>query len=189
MTTKMRTTMKMTTSTTTTQMMQEDCPMCKSIENCRCLSYKTPGRLPRNQTPKIVMLTFDDNVNGVNNMLFKELLDGRLNPNKCPITTTFFVSDIGTNYAIVKNLHMKGHEMAVHTISHRTPSTWWKNAAEEELVEEIVGMKKKLEKAGIDNVVGYRNPFLQTAGDRTFKVLYENGFLYDSTLPAHNGKP
>ena len=79
--------------------------------------------------------------------------------------------------------------MAVHTISHRTPSTWWKDASEEELIEEIVGMKKKLERAGIDNVVGYRNPFLQTAGDRTFKVLYENGFLYDSTLPAHHGKP
>jgi len=49
-------------------------------------------------------------------------------------------------------------------------------------------MKRKLEGAGITNVVGYRNPFLQTAGDTTFRVLKENGFLYDSSLPVRLNK-
>ena len=78
-----------------------------------------------------------------------------------------------------------GHEIAVHTLSHRTPSDYWAKASHEDLVHEIAGMKKKLESEGISNVLGYRNPFLQTAGDATFRVLKEAGFLYDSTLPVH----
>ena len=69
-------------------------------------------------------------------------------------------------------------------MSHRTPTAFWASATRQQLIEEIVGMKHKLESEGIGNVVGYRNPFLQTAGDRTFRVLSENGFLYDSTLPV-----
>ena len=88
----------------------------------------------------------------------------------------------------LNKLFFLGHEIAVHTISHRTPIHFWRNAKRRELIKEIVGMKRKLEKAGIDNVVGYRNPFLQTAGDRTFKILHKYGFVYDSTLPVSFGK-
>ena len=72
----------------------------------------------------------------------------------------------------------------MHTLTHRTPTTFWASASFQELVDEIVQMKLKLENEGITNVVGYRNPFLQTAGDTTFQVLLENDFLYDSTLPV-----
>jgi len=53
--------------------------------------------------------------------------------------------------------------MAVHTVTHRTPTTFWSSASYQQLVQEIVQMKKKLESEGITDVVGYRNPFLQTA--------------------------
>ncbi|EEC06887.1 hypothetical protein IscW_ISCW004519 [Ixodes scapularis] len=43
------------------------------------------------------------------------------------------------------------------------------------------------------DIVGMRAPLLQTGGDNTYKMLKENGFLYDSSIP-HNrvkngGKP
>ena len=78
--------------------------------------------------------------------------------------------------------------MAVHTVTHRTPTTFWISASYQQLVDEIVQMKKILESEGITGVVGYRNPFLQTAGDKTFQVLSNNGFLYDSTLPVRPDK-
>ena len=40
---------------------------------------------------------------------------------------------------------------------------------------------------GINNVVGYRQPFLQTAGDRTYQVLHDNKFAYDSSMPSKLG--
>jgi hypothetical protein len=36
----------------------------------------------------------------------------------------------------------------------------------------------------ISEIVGYRSPFLQTAGDATFEVLQENGFKYDCSMPT-----
>jgi len=67
-------------------------------------------------------------------------------------------------------------------MTHRTPTTFWASASYQQLVDEIVQMKQKLESEGITDVVGYRNPFLQTAGDTTFKVLFDHGFLYDSNV-------
>lgn len=87
--------------------------------------------------------------------------------------------------AVFSFIYFLGHEIAVHTLTHRTPTTFWASASYEELLHEIVGMKRKLESYGIKDIVGYRNPFLQTAGDRTFSVLKDHGFLYDSTLPAN----
>lgn len=43
-------------------------------------------------------------------------------------------------------------------------------------------MKNQLENHGIRNVVGYRSPFLQHAGDHTLAVLKDHGFLYDSSI-------
>ena len=56
----------------------------------------------------MILISFDDNVNDINYLLYKELFDGRTNPNNCPISTTYFVSDIGTNYERVRDLSRKG---------------------------------------------------------------------------------
>ncbi|XP_066913537.1 chitin deacetylase 8-like [Clytia hemisphaerica] len=168
-----------------------NCDVCKKSKknkDCWCVGFETPGQIPNRKTPKLIMVTFDDAVTSASYVLYEELFDGRTNPNGCPVATTLFVSDLATNYDHVKDLYRKGHEIAVHTVSHRTPLNFWRNAKRRELIKEIVGMKKKLEKAGIKNVVGYRNPFLQTAGDRTFSILHKYGFVYDSTLPVSHGK-
>ena len=64
----------------------------------------------------------------------------RKNPNGCPIHGTFYVSHEYTNYAMVHKLANLGHEIAVHSITHRTPESWWeKNATIEDWFDEMVG--------------------------------------------------
>lgn len=76
------------------------------------------GGIPVEQTPQIVLLTFDDAVNDLNKPLYTDLFEnGRKNPNDCPITATFYVSHEWTDYSQVQNLYVDGHEMASHTIS------------------------------------------------------------------------
>lgn len=76
------------------------------------------GIIPVEQTPQIVLLTFDDAVNDLNRPLYTDLFEnGRKNPNGCPITATFYVSHEWTDYSQVQNLYADGHEMASHTVS------------------------------------------------------------------------
>lgn len=66
----------------------------------------------------MVLLTFDDNVATVSKELYAELLErGRVNPNGCPISATFYVEHNGTDYSLVQNLYAAGHEIASHSIS------------------------------------------------------------------------
>lgn len=73
----------------------------------------------------------------------------------------------------------------MHTKSHKYPIDYWKTASYDELVNEIVDLRDIMEAAGIKPVVGYRQPFLQTAGDTLYTVLKDNNFRYDSSLPTN----
>lgn len=76
------------------------------------------GETPVEQVPQIVLLTFDDSVNDLNKGLYADLFEkGRVNPNGCPISATFYVSHEWTDYSQVQNLYSAGHEIASHTIS------------------------------------------------------------------------
>lgn len=76
------------------------------------------GDLSVEETPQIVLLTFDDSVNDLNKGLYADLFEkGRTNPNGCPISATFYVSHEWTDYSQVQNLYANGHEMASHTVS------------------------------------------------------------------------
>lgn len=114
--------------------------------------------------------------------------DGVLkNPNGCKATATFFVSHEYTQYEMVQALYHNRHDIADHTISHRTPTSWWKSANYSELNDEIAGQKEILRKWGqvkTEDVVGFRVPFLQLGGNTMFQVLYDNHFLYDSSMPT-----
>lgn len=81
-------------------------------------SHDKTGDLPVETVPQIVLLTFDDSVNDLNKGLYMDLFEkGRVNPNGCPITATFYVSHEWTDYSQVQNLYSAGHEMASHTVS------------------------------------------------------------------------
>ncbi|XP_073227462.1 chitin deacetylase 7-like [Porites lutea] len=162
--------------------------VCK-LPDCWCSGTDIPGNLQKEKVPQMIMLSFDDAVNGQVNPYYKTLFgDGVLkNPNGCKATATFFVSHEYTQYEMVQALYHNRSDIADHTISHRTPTSWWKSANYSELNDEIAGQKEILRKWGqvrTEDVVGFRVPFLQIGGNTMFQVLYDNHFLYDSSMPT-----
>lgn len=112
-------------------------------------------------------------------------MNNRFNPNGCPISMTLFVSHNYTDYNLVRDLYARGMEVAVHSVTHRTPTTFWKTASAADLRYEIVQQRLNLAKrTGIplQNITGWRSPFLQPTGDRLYSILREENFQYDSTL-------
>ena len=93
------------------------CCVCQSKKKKK-KQFESKGDLPVEQVPQIVLITFDDSVNDLNKQLYIDLFEkGRVNPNGCPITATFYVSHEWTDYSQVQNLYSDGHEMASHTVS------------------------------------------------------------------------
>lgn len=164
-----------------------DPDVCK-LPDCFCSGIKIPGNLSVSSTPQIVMISFDAAVTVPAFSLYEELFDGRLkNPNGCNISATFFVSHEFTNYCHVQTLYHQRHEIADNSISRRLPISWWAEATEEEQKEEIGGMREILRKWGnvqVDDVTGYRVPYIQVGGNTEFKVLKDLSFLYESSMPT-----
>ena len=160
---------------------------CK-LPNCYCSGVTPPGGLTPPVMPQIVMLTFDDSINSRVYTFQKDILSGKYrNANGCPMTATFFVSHEYTDYYMAQVLHSQGNDIADHSITHRTPTTWWATATEEEWHNEIGGEKTILELFGnipAADIRGFRAPYLQTGGDREFRVLKDLGFEYESSMPT-----
>lgn len=141
----------------------------------------------------MIMLTFDD---AVNEQVFQYeeaiLSSGIKNPNGCNISTTYFNSHEWTDYFMLNTLYHQRQEIADHSITHRTPQTWWKYANYTEWDNEIWGQKQiqvKWGQVGADDVRGFRAPFLQIGGNNQFKVLHDRKFLYDSSMPTSQMDP
>jgi len=134
-------------------------PTCAStchLPHCFC-GFTIPGNLTPAQTPQLVLLTFDDAVNGLNKDFYKRLFTGRKNPDGCPVRATFFVSHEWTDYGQVQDLYSQGHEMASHTVTHSHPL---KRTAEG-WAKELLGLAELLVRyAGVQpgDVKGVRAP-------------------------------
>lgn len=164
---------------------------CK-LPDCRCSSTNIPGDLPASKVPQIVMVTFDDAVQEQNMGFYQTLFPGKFNPNGCPISATFFLSHEYTNYVMVNKLYHQRHAIVDHTITHRTPISWWKEANYTQWYNEIVGQREIINKVGfvaLEDVNGFRAPFLQIGGDNEFKVLYDTKFLFESSMPTPKRTP
>ena len=88
---------------------------------------------------------------------------------------------------MVESLRHWRHEIADHSITHRTPISWWKNATYEEWKNEIAGQREILRKFGhieLETVKGFRAPYLQLGGNNQYKALWDSKFLYDSSIPT-----
>ena len=158
------------------------------LPHCRCASVNIPGDLLSLDTPQIVTISFDDSFRTLDyDTYYNPIFRGRKNPNGCQIGLTFFNSHSYTDYSAVEHAHFNGsHEFASHSITHRTPNTWWKTANEEDLKSEILGQKSMLNLWGgipSDRVKGFRGPYLVTS-ENELKVLHENGFLYDASMSS-----
>ena len=134
----------------------------------------------------MVMLTFDDEVSASYYGYFQRLFrPGRYNPNGCPVRGCLYVSGSGTDYDLVYPLYAMGVEIASHTLSHKFPHTWWATASYQEYVDEVEGMRRALaSKAGVpyESIKGFRVPFLQLGADNMYKALYDQKFVYDTSM-------
>ncbi|XP_068624120.1 chitin deacetylase 8-like [Battus philenor] len=160
--------------------------LCK-LPNCRCSSSNIPGDLEPRDAPQFVLLTFDDGVNIRNIETYREILTGRVNKNNCPASSTFFVNHEYTDYQRVNELYNSGHEIALHSITHQTPQTYWAEAKFEDMMKEFGDQKTQMAHFAnipINAIQGIRIPFLQMAGNATFQVMAATGLRYDSSWPT-----
>ncbi|CAH1736815.1 unnamed protein product [Aphis gossypii] len=159
------------------------------LPDCSCGGKEIPGDLAPEETPQIVLLTFDDSVNDLNKGLYTDLFEkGRVNPNGCPISATFYVSHEWTDYSQVQNLYAAGHEIASHSVSH----SFGEQFSQKKWTKEIVGQREILSAYGgvrQEDIRGMRAPFLAVGGNKMFKMLYDSNFTYDSSMPIYENKP
>ncbi|KAF2348261.1 NodB domain [Trinorchestia longiramus] len=130
------------------------------------------------QVPQMITITFDDAVNNENWELYQRLfMKDRKNPNGCNIRATFYISHEFTNYAYVQRLWNEGHEIAVHSITHRGPESYWShNATIEDWFDEFVGQANIINRfAGVRMedlwefcVIG---EFVDFTGDSDIKIV------------------
>ncbi|XP_011497525.1 PREDICTED: uncharacterized protein LOC105361915 isoform X2 [Ceratosolen solmsi marchali] len=166
------------------------------LPQCWCSTDGTeiPGNLSSPVIPQMIMVTFEDAINSENFELFTKLFnEERKNPNGCPIRATFFVSHEHTNYRDVQHLWNLGHEIAIHSVTHREPQDWWmQNATIEDWFDEMVGEANIINRfAGIrmQDIKGMRVPFLGIGWNRQFLMMSEFGFVYDSSIIAPVSNP
>lgn len=158
-----------------------------NLPECRCSSLDIPGAIAPSNTPQFVVLTFDDAVTISNIDFYRKAFYDRVNSNSCPISATFFLSHEYTNYQLVNELYARGHEIALHSVSHNATTDYWKKAnastmsAEFGDEREIVSHFAKIPK---EDIRGIRLPFLQMNGESSFQMLAEQNLQYDYSWPT-----
>jgi len=159
-----------------------DHDQCDANPKCKCSgTYPT---IPQNERPQIVYLTYDDAFTQyAEENFYRSLFDGSLtNPDNNPIRATHFLTASYTDYPLVHDYWTKGHEMASHSITHRTDLNYWKGMNVDSWTKEIEGMRQMITQfAAIpkEDIRGWRSPFLQMGADEMFTALSQNNFAYD----------
>jgi len=167
-------------------------PPCPTDGSCKLPDCACPGSepdVPLADRPQIVYLTYDDAFTALaEKMFYHELYTGALtNPDGCPIRATHFLTARSMDYSLVNKYHAMGHEMAAHSISHRSPPSYWKTLNESQWEDEMYGMKKMIHMYGkipLDDIKGVRAPYLQGGGDAQYNMMKNKGFEYDCTMPS-----
>ncbi|XP_012943671.1 chitin deacetylase 8 [Aplysia californica] len=138
------------------------------------------------------MLTFDDAVlqkhydEYLSPLLIKNKY-GLKNPTGCQGRATFYVSLAHTQFDLVKILFNHGSEIGCHTIDHVKLPRANSSYAEKEITKQIAYFKNKMKqktnhKKLVDEIHGFRAPYLHVAGDLQFDVLRKSGYVYDSSI-------
>lgn len=84
-------------------------------------------------------------------------------------------------------LHARGHEIALHSVTHKAEMNYWKDIAIEEALAEFgdeLEIISRFANVPKTDVKGLRVPFLQLSGNTTFIALKEIGLSYDATWPT-----
>jgi len=158
------------------------------LPNCACETSEPD--IPLAERPQIVYLTFDDAFTALSeSTYYRELFNGTfVNPDGCAIRATHFVSARSNDYSLVNQyFYEKGHAVAVHSITHRSPPDYFKGLNQSEWTAEMGGMKTMLTNFAElppEEIRGTRAPFLQGGGDVQFDMMEDLGFEFDSSMPT-----
>lgn len=146
---------------------------------CFCMTNKNPFSMKTNDIPQIVYVTIEGDINFLSYSKMRSLFKAqRINPNGCPIGSTFFVSEQGTSYSLARNLKRYGTEIAMNGMQRKG----YMNI--ESMKVDIDRQMKNIEKRiGNTNksLIGWRSPNLKVLGDDQFE-LFENKSIYDASL-------
>jgi len=164
------------------------------LPNCFCSADGTSapgvetGVLEIASVPMMITLTFNGAVNTENIKLYDQLFNSeRLNPNGCTAKGTFFVSHKFTNYSAVQELHRRGHEIGVFSITNHEDTRYWSEGSYDTWLAEMAGVRLIIERfANITDgtVVGVRAPYLLVGGNEQFNMMTDQFFAYDASITA-----
>ncbi|PVD19321.1 hypothetical protein C0Q70_19808 [Pomacea canaliculata] len=159
------------------------------LPDCFCSTFDHPDFTDVKDIPQMVYFAFDDALNvDVDSYYQQVFTDTRLNPNGCPITMSLYVSHQNTDYSLVENHFQRGDDIGSHSVNHNDVRT------AERLQFEAGQQKENLINNGHvarDQMVGWRSPNLQTAGDAQPDVLKALNYTYDISLtyvPERNNR-
>lgn len=83
--------------------------------------YYTTVRRPMNftlqETPQMVILTFEDSINAINIGYYRKLYDKMSAGNGCPIGVTYFTNHEYNDYSLLHEVYTKGHDLSVQSIT------------------------------------------------------------------------
>ena len=168
-----------------------------SLPDCFCSADGTkapgvggqpPGTTQITDLPMMITITFNGAVNNENVQAYDRIFnEERLNPNDCTAKGTFFVSHKYTNYSAVQELHRKGHEIGVFSITNKDNPKYWTEGTYDTWLAEMAGSRLIIETfANISDqsVLGMRAPFLRVGGNKQFSMMFDNYFSYDASITA-----
>lgn len=181
---------------TLTQVLSNDQICTKSncqLPSCQCAASNTnPTGLNTTDTPQLILLTFVGNLNEQSLDPIRSLLNpAHRNPNKCPISSTFFVNDNYTEYCLVQRLFDNRNEIAMTTSSNRCPLTncyeenHWRRWIDNDWKREIQQQRANLieqSRVHYSHLKGFRVPHLQIDENKHWQYIRNYHFHYDSSM-------
>jgi len=160
------------------------------LPDCFCSPDGTriPGNLEPASVPQMVTITFNGAVNVDNIDIYQQIFKEEfLNPNGCQVKGTFFVSHKYTNYSAVQELHRRGNEIGVFSITNLDQPNYWSDGSYDDWLGEMAGARLIVERfANITdgNVIGVRAPYLRVGGNTQFEMMEDQFFVYDASITA-----
>ncbi|CAF2540399.1 unnamed protein product [Rotaria sp. Silwood2] len=163
------------------------------LPSCQCsMSNDNPTSLDITDLPQFILLTFVGS-------LSKDTLDpirsilksSHRNPNKCPISSTFFIHNVHTEYCLVQRLFDNQNEIAITISNKKCPLTkcynesYWHQWTNDDWYEEIKQQRINIvEHAQIhqSHIKGFHVPHLQIDQNKYFEFLHQFHFHYDSSM-------
>lgn len=166
------------------------------LPNCFCSSSgaKVPGDLDPKTVPQMIIISFDDAVNSNVQPIYEALFTPeRKNPNGCPIRGSFYLAHQWTDYRLVQQLYRDGHDIMLHSTSHKKPESYWDTGdILRTYTNEFITNRKVAKEFALfpdeNYFQGMRVPWLKLGGNRQFQFMKQNNILFDHTMSAPPGQ-